>query len=141
MIVVDASIALKWVVEEPGSEHAARLLELNETFGAPDVLFAEVANVLCKKVRGGMASTRQAIVSLTELRTAIGHVESTVALSDASLRLAIQLDHSAYDCFYLAMAGDAGELVTADDAFIRKCRAAGVKTLVRSAAEAIDARQ
>ncbi|MDR4306914.1 type II toxin-antitoxin system VapC family toxin [Chelatococcus sambhunathii] len=140
MIVIDASIALKWVVEEPGSEHAARLLELDEIFGAPDILFAEVANVLCKKVRGGMTSSRQAAVSLAELRRAIGRVGSTVALFDASLRLAIQLNHSAYDCFYLAMAGD-GELVTADEAFVRKCRAADVKTMVRSAAEAIDARQ
>lgn len=141
MIVIDASIAVKGVVEEPGSADAARLLALDETFGAPDVLFAEVANVLCKKVRGGKTSAAQAIGSLAELKAVITHVEQAATLCDAALRFAIELDHSAYDCFYLATAGDAGELVTADEAFARKCRSAGVRTAVRSATEAIDARQ
>jgi predicted nucleic acid-binding protein len=51
-VVVDASIALKWVIEEDGSEEAGALL-LEETLAAPDLLMIECANVLWAKARRG----------------------------------------------------------------------------------------
>ena len=51
-VVVDASVALKWVIEEDGSEAAGALL-LEEPLAAPDLLIVECANVLWAKARRG----------------------------------------------------------------------------------------
>lgn len=42
--VIDASIAVKWVVEEAGTSEALRLLAAR--LYAPDLLVAECANIL-----------------------------------------------------------------------------------------------
>jgi hypothetical protein len=52
MIVVDASVALKWVIEEDGSDAAEALL-LEEPLTGPDLLLVECANVLWTKARRG----------------------------------------------------------------------------------------
>ena len=44
-LVVDASVAIKWVVEEEGSEAAAGLLD-GPGLMAPDLLMPECANIL-----------------------------------------------------------------------------------------------
>ena len=51
-VVIDASVALKWVIEEDGSE-AARGLLLSEVLAAPDLMIVECANVLWAKERRG----------------------------------------------------------------------------------------
>ena len=50
-LVVDASVVIKWMVEEVGSDEAAALLKAGRTLCAPDLLVAECANILWKKVR------------------------------------------------------------------------------------------
>jgi predicted nucleic acid-binding protein len=47
--VIDASVAIKWLVDEPGT--AAALSLRRHRLLAPDLLIAECANVLWKKVR------------------------------------------------------------------------------------------
>jgi predicted nucleic acid-binding protein len=49
-IVVNASVALKWVIEEDGSKAAGELL-LEKPLAAPNLLMAECANVLWAKAR------------------------------------------------------------------------------------------
>src|SRR6266849_5468707 len=49
-LVIDASITVKWVVDEPGTPEAL-LLRRTAKLIAPDLLVAECANVLWKKVR------------------------------------------------------------------------------------------
>jgi len=49
-IIVDASVALKCVIEEDGSEAAGALL-LKEPLAPPDLLMFECANVLWAKAR------------------------------------------------------------------------------------------
>jgi predicted nucleic acid-binding protein len=51
--VIDASVAIKWVVDEPGAEIAIQLLE--HTLMAPDLLGPECANILGE----GVASSRR----------------------------------------------------------------------------------
>ena len=43
-VVIDASVALKWFVEEQGTEQAAALLAGQDLLIAPDLIVAEVAN-------------------------------------------------------------------------------------------------
>ena len=43
-LVIDASVALKWFVEEQGSDKARGLLSREERLIAPELLLAEVFN-------------------------------------------------------------------------------------------------
>jgi len=54
-LIVDASIALKWGVDEVGTPEALALKRTHR-LAAPDLLVAECANILWKKVRRGELS-------------------------------------------------------------------------------------
>ena len=57
--VIDASIAVKWVVEEDGTAEALALRQSSKMI-APQLLVAECANILWKKVRRGDLTEEQA---------------------------------------------------------------------------------
>lgn len=63
-LVVDCSVAAKWVLPEPGRDAAMRLLEQHESgeisLIAPDLLMAEFASVLTKRARRKQISAGQA---------------------------------------------------------------------------------
>ena len=48
-LIVDASVAVKWFVEEPDSDRARQLEFADEDLIAPDLALAEVGNALWKK--------------------------------------------------------------------------------------------
>jgi predicted nucleic acid-binding protein len=50
-IVVDASVAIKWYVPEIHADAAVRILEGDFVLCAPDLIGAELANAIWKKVR------------------------------------------------------------------------------------------
>ena len=50
VLVIDASIAVKWVVEEDGTPEALAIRQKARLI-APDLLIAEYANILWKKVK------------------------------------------------------------------------------------------
>lgn len=52
IFVIDASIAVKWVVEEDGTENALALRGRTKLI-APNLLTAECANIFWKKVQRG----------------------------------------------------------------------------------------
>ena len=53
LIVVDASVAVKWVVEEPGSREAGFLLTGGDRLYAPDLLTIEVTGAITRAFRNG----------------------------------------------------------------------------------------
>ena len=118
-MVVDASVAVKWVIPEAGSEAASDLL--GRELWAPSLWLAEAANALRKKSRRGEISEREAQERAQDLLDApVEPVELPILLPSA-MRMAGELGHSIYDCFYLAAAllRDA-TLVTADRRFAGK---------------------
>ncbi len=119
--VVDASVAVRWVLEEPGSRQSRQLAEA--ALEAPDFLLLECANILWKKVRLGDLRPPEAAERLELLaRAPIAWASSTDVLGEA-LRLALELRHPVYDCLYLALALDRGvPLVTADRRFVEAVR-------------------
>ena len=118
-LVIDASVAVKWVVPEPDSKHAECLLE--HGLVAPDLLFAECANVLWKKVRRGELTKGEADVAAQTLEQADLTIVSARAYVIRATAIAVELDHPAYDGIYLAVAEALQlRLVTADDRLIRK---------------------
>ena len=50
-LVVDASVAVKWLIAEDGSDAAALLLMDGDDLHAPRLMASEVANALWRKIR------------------------------------------------------------------------------------------
>jgi predicted nucleic acid-binding protein len=119
-LVVDASVALKWVVTEPGSEEAASLLtELAAgavALLAPEHLVGEVANGLHTRVAQNVLTAEDACAGLE----AISHLDLTFVGGPGRwfqcLPAALECGVTAYDALYLLLARDFDAvLVTADE--------------------------
>jgi predicted nucleic acid-binding protein len=111
--VVDASVAVKWVMEEPGSDRARLLSSVR--LEAPDLLPIECANILWKKVQLGDLGEDGAAVRLALLLRAPITLADSRNLLEAALQLSLDLKHPVYDCLYLALAAERDvPLVTAD---------------------------
>ena len=118
--VVDASIAVKWVVEEDGTPQALALRQRARLI-APELLVAECANILWKKVRRRELSKDEAVLASRLLQAAEIELQSTRSLLEPATRIAIELDHPAYDCVYIALAVANGcQFVTADESLVHK---------------------
>jgi len=126
--VVDASAAAKWLAPQAESAQADALL--GETLTTPDLLYAEVANILWKKVARGEMDAATADAAVRWLRHVPLRVVACSALVHEATALSIRLDHPAYDCFYLALAvrGE-GRLVTADRRLVARCERADAADL------------
>ena len=119
--VVDASVAVKWVVPESGSDRARLLAQAK--LEAPDLLFVECANILWKKVRLGHLTRREAADCLRLLLAMPVALVASRELLDSALRLSLELDHPVYDCLYLALALQRRfPLVTADEKLAKAAR-------------------
>lgn len=110
-IVVDTSIVLKWVLDEPDSATALALLNgwINEeiVIQAPALLTYEVANALFQRVRKGEMTAdkaRQALEDVLLPELMLNFFEYT-ELSKRAITLAQQYNLPAtYDAYYLALA-------------------------------------
>lgn len=119
-LVIDASIAIKWVVEEDGTSEALTLQRRAKLI-APELLTAECANILRKKVQREELSKNEALLAARLLQAAEIEFLSTRSLLEAATRIAIEFNHPAYDCLYLALAAQRDcRFVTADESFVRK---------------------
>jgi predicted nucleic acid-binding protein len=120
-IIVDASVALKWVLDEDDSLLARALA--GRDLAAPDLLWLECANGLWRWVRRGALSKRVAHQRFVALRRAPVALTPVGELLDRALMLAIELAHPIYDCVYLALALQRGvQVVTADRRFVNAVR-------------------
>lgn len=88
---------------------------------APELLIAECANVLWKKVRRGEMRLSEAVIAGRLIERSDIQFHPLRPLMERAQRLADLLDHAAYDCFYLALADAIDvDFVTADRAFFEK---------------------
>jgi predicted nucleic acid-binding protein len=118
-LVVDASVAIKWVIPQAGSEQAITLLD--HDLVVPDLLFSECANILWRKLRHRLLTDEEASLAAQTLEQAELAVVSTRNYLARAVAIATELDHPAYDAVYLAVAEALGlRMATADDRLIRK---------------------
>jgi predicted nucleic acid-binding protein len=121
-LVIDASIAVKWVVEEVGTQQALALRKQAKLI-APELLVVECANILWKKVQRDELTRQEALLAARLLQASEVELRPTRAVLEAATRIAIDVDHPAYDCLYLALAVENEcRFVTADERFLRKLR-------------------
>ena len=90
-LVIDASIAIKWVVEEDGTDLALALRQKARLM-APDLIVAECANILWKKAQRKELSKDEALIAARLLQSAEIELVPSRALMESGTRLAIELD-------------------------------------------------
>lgn len=121
MIVVDASVVMKWFAPEELAEEADRLQLLADRLAAPDFLLIEMAQVAWLKQRRGELSPEDAGRIVPQLRRSGLHLIPTELLLEGAFELALRLDHSVYDCLYAATAEQLdARLLTWDRPFFQK---------------------
>jgi predicted nucleic acid-binding protein len=132
MIVVDASLGVKWFLDEVGSQEALEILvEHRRQIIAPDLFCIEVAAALVREVnalrdpeaRFGWELARLFALfdsAAVELRRAGSDLISTAT------EMALEIGHPLKDCVYLSLAAETGcELVTCDARFAQKAAPLG----------------
>jgi len=123
IFVIDASVAVKWFVDEERRDKARELLRDGVVRLVPEIIFAEVANALRKKVAAGEISLDQASYALDDLPVYLPNVVPINLILNDAFDLGTQLGHPVADCLYLACARHiGGKLVTDDEKFFRKCQ-------------------
>jgi predicted nucleic acid-binding protein len=112
-VVIDASVAVKWVLNERGTDAALALKD--QPLVAPALWLAEAANALWRHVRLREMTTNEASARLAELMAAPVMSVAIEPHVPRALELAAELNHPVYDCLYLALAlHEQAEMVTDD---------------------------
>lgn len=120
--VVDASVVVKWFVDEPGSTEARALIARGDVLLAPSLVLAEVANTAWKLQRRGAITAEHATLLVDAVPRVLSHVVPMEDLSGA-LAVALELDHAVYDAVYVALAeAEGAKLVTADTRLLSAVR-------------------
>jgi predicted nucleic acid-binding protein len=115
MLVVDASVAIKWFLVEPGDREALALLDGDRPLIAPELVVAEVVNAVWKRLISGGIERAQAADVPPAIVKLFAELRPIVTLAARALEIAVELRHPAYECFYLALAEERrAKLVTAD---------------------------
>lgn len=127
MIVVDASLAAKWVLWEGDTPDALAFLhQYGEDIGAPDLIIVEVAAAIVRRANIEKGIESEALRALDQWTEELAEQivkphRVTPGLTNASARLAIHLGHPLKDCVYLALAIELDcMLVTCDAKFREK---------------------
>ena len=132
LAVLDASVAVRWVVAERGSEEAAGLLGRPVGWLAPKLMLTEAAGALRRKTVGAELDATLASQALDALvdgaANGLIHLADDEHLIRAALMLAISLKHRVPDCMYLALAEREGAaLATADTRLASLAKSRGVE--------------
>ncbi len=116
-LVVDASVVIKWHVEEVHADSARTLLRDDApVLLAPDLLFPEIGNILWKKVRRGELTNDEARRIAHLVAMAPLDVHPSAPLLEAALEIALLTGRTVYDCQYVSMAVKMNcRMVTADE--------------------------
>lgn len=114
-LVIDSSVVIKWWVPEIHSADALRYFDPDLERDAPELLLAEVSNILWKKVGRGELTR----VEVERIAVDVGLVDMEIhpmgPLLGAALRIALETGRSTYDSMYLALAETLStRMVTAD---------------------------
>lgn len=126
MIVVDASVAAQWLLNEPGSAEALSLLDrCGGELIAPLLIRIEVLDAILRRVReGGLTEPEGAAACLAwdqMIRDAVITLVGDDQLRDRAVRLALELGHTVPDCLYLALAIERSATLLTADPVLHSC--------------------
>jgi predicted nucleic acid-binding protein len=135
--VLDASVLIKLHIQEPDSEAAAAVLRNASAILAPELIWAETANIVWKCVRRGDFSADDGRAVLADIRRMPLQIIATEAVIDRAFEVAVETDRSVYDSLYLAAAEHAqAVLLTADQRLANSLSGHALKNFVKVLATA-----
>ncbi len=115
LIVIDASVAVKWFLPELHAKAARKLLSGKRHLLAPDLIWSEVGNVLWKKVQRRELAAEAARNIVREFQHFPLETPSSKRLLEPAWDIAERFQMTVYDSLYVALAINRGcALVTAD---------------------------
>lgn len=122
--VVDSSVAAKWVLAEPDSAQALRVITDSAARGGDlyvlDLALVEVTNVIWTKYHRRLITLEEAQQALILLQGAAVKVVPCLPLLTPAFAIAAQFDRAVYDAMFVAAARDLGiGGVTADEPLVR----------------------
>lgn len=125
MQAIDASVFIKWALEEEGRATSLALLDSYEAgqtdLIAPRTLTAETASALSKRCRRGQITAGQAERAFAFLERRMPILIDDQSLVREALELSLLHRLNLWDCLYLALAiRYRCDLVTADSRFFRE---------------------
>ncbi len=92
--VVDSSVVAKWILPEPDSAQAQRLITdivlIGERLIVLDLALVEVANAIWKRYHRGLATLLETHQFLDELMRCPVHIESTQRLLTPAMEIATE---------------------------------------------------
>lgn len=126
--VLDASVALRWVLRDPLQPKALQMRSDYQNkvhqLLSPDIFIAEVAGALTKSERQRTIRTGQAARLYVKVMSTPPTLHPFFPLVSRAIALSSQTRSALLDCLYVALAEREGcELVTADDKLIRNLQA------------------
>lgn len=127
--VVDSNIVAKWILGEPDSAQAQRLISEVALQGdrliVLDLAFVEVTNAIWKLYHRGLATLDETRDFLDKLLVSPVHVEPANRLLKPALEIATKYDRALYDALFVALAKELGlQGVTADEPLFNAVHAA-----------------
>ena len=134
MIVLDSSVALKWIfADEDGADHAARVrddhISGKNEIAVPSLFFYEIANVLATKVKLSPEEALEALELISAFEFSVHELDSSDYLE--AMTLAMKHKLSVYDASYHVLASRLGCIfLTADRKFGENMKGLGVAELL-----------
>jgi len=127
-LVVDCSVAAKWVLREPNRDSAVRLLDRYRSgevsLISPDLLLAEFASLVAKRSRRKQISSEQASKAFLFMERCAPRLLDMRPRLGSALKLALHHQLSLWDCVYIALAIEYDcPFITADRRLFRGSRA------------------
>ena len=118
-LVLDASVAVKWVLPEGETQKALLLRDdyrkKTHLFIAPDTFPVEVAHALTRAERKGVLKQQEALLKLADVLSTAPIFHSYLTLLTRAVELSSHHRIGVYDCLYLALAEhEQCQFVTAD---------------------------
>ena len=130
-LVIDANVAVKWFIQQQGSDDARRVQAYQGGLIAPAMLISETTSTLWRHVQRGDVPPEHARSALVALPRWFNELVEDQSLALQAFDLAVTLNYAPYDLFYLALAIDRGSLlVTADQRFINRLAATPYKSRI-----------
>lgn len=102
--VVDASVVAAAFFQEEHAKAAQALLAADRDLLAPDLLYAEFANVVWKRHRRGEIDDDEAAQLVADVLRLPLQITAAGELAGSALELALRTGRTVYDCLYLALA-------------------------------------
>lgn len=123
--VIDASVAVKWLIKESYRQQAKLFLHISIDRLAPDLILLECTNAIRRKVILKQITQKEgdeAFNLMKDWQQGLIQLASTVELLERAYELSKELEqHPVPDCLYLALAEQGNcQLVTADKKFYNR---------------------